>query len=275
MNKIKLIALDMDGTLLNSDLIISQKNKESINYTKENGIRIVLCTGRPLSGVLRYAEELNLNSNDAVVVLNGSIIYTGDFNSIIFQSNINNHSLKKMFNYAKAHHYHMHFFNNNYMYTTDLNPGKETLFESELTSCPLIKLPGADFSSFQNVAKVSFFAHEKIFDVDEMLIKKAFSNFNVIRSKPSYIEIMSASASKGHALSRLADYYCIKNEAILGFGDEDNDIAMLEASGISVAMKNATKKMKSIADFITDDNDHDGVAKAISHFISYYTKKNH
>lgn len=266
-NNIKLIVLDMDGTLLNTNMEITSDTKNAIFAAKKCGVHIVLCTGRPLTGVAKYAKELKLDRHDAIVVLNGGIVYHGDLSAELFVSTISSKCLIQIYEYAKQHSYHMHFFDNEKMYTVDANPAKETLYESELTSCPLIKITRTDLASSQGIAKISLFADKSVFDAEESVIRQSFPDFLIVRSKPRYIEIMNKDAGKGQALSYLSTLNNVEKSEIFSCGDEDNDLSLLQASGIKVAMKNATKKIKTAADFITDDNDHDGVAKAIRHFI--------
>jgi Cof subfamily protein (haloacid dehalogenase superfamily) len=173
----------------------------------------------------------------------------------------------RMLRFARARGYHMHFFDGGRMYTPDRPACRETAFESSLTSCRLEYVGDAGVAHIGAVAKASFFAPAEVFDRDEGDIRAAFSAVHVVRSKPRYIEIMHADAGKGAALSFIAAARGVARESVMCCGDEDNDLSMFDASGLRVAMGNATENVKAKADWVTGDNGHDGVAEAVMRWL--------
>lgn len=268
---IKIIALDLDGTLLMDDKTISQANKEAIKAAKEAGITVVLCTGRPLKGVLTYLEELNLlEDTDYCVTYNGGLIQKTKSGEILYEVA---HSKEDMlYAYEETQKVDMP------LVMIDLEAAYETTY------------PASQPSYYPNVMKAIPFKQANPWEVaDDHLFNKAvicvapeaetalnlaidalpstfYKRFNGVKSRAYLFEILPKQVSKGSALLQLAEILGCTAENIMACGDEENDLAMLEIAGFAVAMGNATPIVKAAAHYVTGTNEESGVAQAI-HYI--------
>ncbi|EUJ33823.1 haloacid dehalogenase [Listeria floridensis FSL S10-1187] len=266
---IKLVAIDIDGTLLNDHHEVTPKVNEAIQKAKQMGVKVVLCTGRPLVGVEQYLSELKLREEgDYVISFNGALVQDTHSKEVVSHLTLTQGDLVEIAEAADRASLHMHFFDEKTLYTPNRNIGKYTVVEAYLTNSPLV------FEEIQNIPfdfKVSKAMMIDEQDILEAGIKKLPSDFydkyHLVRSAPFYLEILNRDASKGNAVHQLADLLHIDQSEVMCIGDHENDVTMLEYAGTAVAMGNAIQKLKDIADFVTETNNNDGVAAAFEKFI--------
>ena len=272
-NKIRMIAADLDGTLLRDDKKIDPYTLEIISKAIEKGVIFVVATGRPYNGVpeellavkgIRYA----MTSNGARVV----DIKTGE--SVI----------KKLLPKEKG------------LMALEIGAQYDTLQEIYYSGQGY-----ADRDKLNNVKKyhknpnmweyflrtrkqvdsVMDMAHETDLDMDKMQMLFPYDDeraeawkqiekiegINAVDSIGYNIEVTSIEAHKGAALLELAKMLGVKREEIMAFGDGDNDASMIESAGFGVAMGNAGERARAVADYVTDSNNDNGVANAINKFV--------
>ena len=208
----RLIALDLDGTLLTSSRTISPETAEALRFREEQGDTVVLATGRPVEGIRPQIDFLDLPGEiRPVIAFNGAL-------------------------------------------TKDFASGR-VISRETLTGNP-------DDEEFM---KVMFAAKPEILDafVKTPEAKELMGRFTVLRSMPFFLEFLNPRGSKGQSLMLLADDLGIPREDTIAFGDAGNDTDMLEAAGTGIAMANGTDDAKAAADFVTLDNDHDGIPAAL------------
>ncbi len=266
MNKIKLIATDIDGTIMNSDFKISQRVKETINQAVANNIYVVLVTGRMFQATLHIAKSLDIKT--PLVTYQGSFIkeFYGSDNILLNQSIPKNSSfeiIKELRNFDVQI---------NYYFEDKLLVERETDIMREYATTR--KIPYENIFNFENIiekepTKIVVMDNDvkKIDKIRNYLIKKYSYKVNVFKSTSRYCEIVNKNASKGNAILYLASEWGIKQSEIMVMGDQENDIEMLKVANIAVAMGNATDKVKDIATYVTDSVDNDGAAKAIEKFV--------
>lgn len=264
---IKLIAIDLDGTLFDSKKNISKENKEAIKLAKEKGIKIVIATGRPVNGVLPILEELGLNDNaDYVIIYNGAKVYNVGTKEIIFSSTINGKTVKALYNESLRLGVNFHAFRKNEeLITPKHNPYTDV--ESKINNIP------DNLYDFNKINDNDEFLKAMMVDSDENITKTieninpVFSTeYSMVRSSKIFLEFLNKSTHKGHALKALANYLNISLEETMAIGDAGNDLPMIINAGIGVAMENAFPEVKAHADKITLDNEHSGVAYAILNY---------
>ena len=270
MHNIKIIALDLDGTLLNSNKELTSASSAALYRAAESGILIVPTTGRFYGGMPEEIRQLpfvkyavTINGAQVADVSNGEVIYKAELSCsqsvrimefldgypVIYDCYQDNDAwmtarLKERIDETvSSHHY------------------RKMLHELRK---PVDELKKVLTERNRGVQKVQFFTNKP--EVRALLMEelpKRFRDICVTSSTDDNVEINQSCANKGQALLALAEYLGVKREEILAFGDGMNDISMLKTAGIGVAMANACDEAKTAADSITLSCDEDGVARGI------------
>lgn len=271
--KYKLIAIDMDGTLLNSLHEISDRNKIAIKTAAEKGIKIVITTGRIFTSAKFYANLLGIET--PIISCNGAYIREFRENNIIYDSPINLDDCINVLNEAEKSGIYYHLYDSQNFYVKELKYSslKYSKWNSQQKPEDRINIH-VDPNLIQTLKREKPKIY-KIVLMDEN--KETLSNLkNVIKSIRNIeidsswynnLEVMNKGVSKGNALKNLCNILGINSNEVVAIGDNYNDMSMFEFSGYSIAMGNAEKEVKVMADYITDTNDNDGVAKAIEKLI--------
>lgn len=260
----KLLALDMDGTLLKNDGTISNKTKEALNYAKSKNIKIVIATGRPIQGVMNYIKELNLIGNDEyVLAYNGSAVYNTKSLKPILHNGLLGKEAKDIFNLSRKLDAEFHGFTDECCIAV-----KENIYTEGEKIHNHVPVKIIDFQRDLNdddlILKVMIMENEKkLNEIVKKIPSEFFERYNCVRSTSFMFEFMNKACSKSVGLSELALYLNINKNEIIAFGDAENDIDMIEYAGLGVAMGNASNLVKSRADYITLSNEEDGIAEVI------------
>ncbi len=266
---IKLIAIDIDGTLLNSKKVITPRVNEAIQKARQLGVYIVLCTGRPLPGVQQQLKELNLiNDRDFVITYNGSLVQrTGDGHSYAHFT-LGYSDLEEVANQVKNHPIHFHAIDQEVIHVTTEDIGEYSYHEQRLVNMPISHKPQEEIDKNIEFTKMMFVEKAELLEpFIAQLPTKFTEKYTLLRSAPYYLEILHKDASKGKAVAKLADLLELTPDEIMCLGDNENDLDMITYAGIGVAMGNAVETVKNVADFITTTNDEDGVAIAIEKYV--------
>lgn len=269
----KLLCMDMDGTLLNSEGRVSERNLKAIKLAHERGIIITVCTGRIFTSARYYAELIGVKA--PIIALNGAYIREKDKDEVIYKSVLGKEKCAKILEVAQKYGLYPHF------NTPDIVLTEKIIFSSEgyvkmnknlpkdkQISIELVQDWDKTFQQYDDeIIKCITVDNdkEKILKAKQELLK--CEEFEVVSSWSNNFEVMCKGVSKGRAVEVLAGFYNIKREEIMCIGDNENDISMLSYAGLGVAMGNGESFVKEAADFVTDTNDEDGVAKAIEKFI--------
>ncbi|MHC5252715.1 sugar-phosphatase [Listeria kieliensis] len=266
---IKLVAIDIDGTLLNDHHEVSPKVNEAIQKAKARGVKVVLCTGRPLVGVEQYLSELKLREEgDYVISFNGALVQDTFSKEVVSHLTLTKGDLVEVADAAEKAGLHMHFFDESALYTPNRHIGKYTVVEAYLTNSQLIYEEIENVPDDFKVSKAMMIDEAEILEAGiEKLPADFYDKYHLVRSAPYYLEVLNRDASKGNAVHQLAELLHIKQDEVMCIGDHENDTTMLEYAGTAVAMGNAIPKLKEIADFVTASNNQDGVAVAFDKFI--------
>lgn len=266
MTEIKLIAIDIDGTLVNSQKKITPEVKKAIKTAQKMGKRIVICTGRPLSGAQQYLDELGLNhqDNQYVVSFNGAVVEStsGD---IIFKQGLDYQEYIDLEAIARKLQLHFHAVGLDRIYTANRDLSPYTIYNSSV-----VKL-NVSYRTQEEMRKIPLIKCMYIDDPDYLDNKIKSPLFETIKDRvtlsktePFYYEATAAGIDKGSGLKALCEHLGIAPQNVMAIGDQANDMPMLKYAGVGVAMGNAVQVTKDIADMITADCDHNGVAVAIS-----------
>lgn len=269
----KLICIDMDGTLLNSQKKISKRNLSAIKKAHEAGVKVAICTGRIFTSANYYGKLIGVQA--PIIASNGAYIREKDREEVIYKAVLGDYNCNVILSILKKHNIVPHFFTSDTIFTEELvyfsqhyneankkiplidqvsihitNQWSKVFQENQLE---IIKAVAAD----KDLNKVSL-AKEEI---------KKLGDFEVVSSTENNFEVMSKEASKGRGVKILSDFYGISPKEIICIGDNENDISMIKFAGLGVAMGNSDKNVIKEADYVTLSNDEDGVAAVIEKFI--------
>lgn len=263
----KLLAIDMDGTLLNSKGEVSYENKNAIKKVVEKGVRVVITSGRALKGLDRFLNDMELRGeNEYVIANNGGTIYRADNFECISYNGLRGKDLKEIYDLSLKADMKIVGYTHEACVAQEEN--EVTKFEREYVGMPIEIIDYNLVEDDKEITKVLFYNNEEITDNKMRQIPKTyFEKYNIVKTMPRLLEIMDKGCNKGYGVKILADYLGIKKEEIICIGDQANDIEMITNAGLGVAMGNAIDEVKEVAEYVTDTNDNNGVAKVIEKFI--------
>ncbi|MDU6917120.1 MAG: sugar-phosphatase, partial [Enterococcus faecalis] len=229
---IKLVAIDIDGTLLNSQHKITPRVKEALQKANEQGVRIVLCTGRPLPGVKEQLDELALyGENDFVITYNGSLVQATKDNTIISRYTLSYEDFLEIEMYSRKVGAHLHTIDDSAIYTANRNIGKYTVHESTLVSMPIFYRTPEEMAD-KEIVKCMFIDEPEILDAAiEKIPAEFYERYSINKSAPFYLELLKKNVDKGSAITHLAEKLGLTKDETMAIGDEENDRAMLEVVG--------------------------------------------
>ena len=278
MNKIKLIALDLDGTLFDNSGQISEANKKEIQRAVSLGVAVVISTGRPFMGL--PFDQIKDSGIKYAITANGSAIYEIETGKCLYESPLPDDVVIPVINYILTKDIHADAFCGGKGYTS----------AKCLSARSKLDMPESLLKYIINTRKVvpdlvqyikqeglhvqkmtlNFHTDDNGILVDRDEVKNYLESnpeINTVCGGYNNLEFTAAGVDKGVGLKKLAGILSIPVENTMAVGDTENDIAILKAAGIGVAMGNATDEVKAIASYITTSNTEDGVANAIAHFV--------
>lgn len=278
MNDIKLVALDLDGTLFDNSSRISKRNLTAIRSITDKGIHVVISTGRPFEGI--PFDQIKGTGINYAITANGSGIYEISTGKCLYENAMDEELVTPILNFLLTRDIHMDAFIGGKGYT----PIQCVETAQKLTVPSSIK--NYIITTRTRLDNILQFIHENQLKVQKMTLnfypaadgtlidretvrKFLVSNPSITTVCGGYnnLEFTRADANKGVGLRKLAEILGVNPDATMAIGDTENDLAIIEAAGIGVAMGNATDAVKARADYVTTTNTKDGVAAAIEHFI--------
>lgn len=271
MNDIKLIGIDLDGTALNSEKKLSEKNKRAFSYCKEKGIYIVPVTGRPYSGI--YDEYKRGMKCDYTVNTNGAAAMEVESGRRIISHTMNKSTCEELMDILKGFDCYYGMFYDGYGYLekqdlkTEIEKYKNTpIHEYILRTRKTVNSHYDWIKSVKNCDNIYVMAKNSNVREEIREAIKEVKDIYFTCSDYNDVEI-GGNCSKGSTLLELADMLGISRGEIMAIGDSGNDIDMLKSAGFSVAMENACDEAKSVCDYVTKSCEDSGVAFAIEKFV--------
>lgn len=266
MNNFKMICLDIDGTLLNSNHEITENVKEAINIVaNEKKIPVILVSARMPKGITFLQRELGIEQ--PIICYSGALILDKD-NEVLSKEFIDISSLENIYKLVSENNIHMSLYKDNEWYIEEMDYWAKQ--ESEITNIiPKV----ANFNELIEEWEIEGTGPNKILcmaNPDEINFLKEntkTSDLNIYPSKPTYLEIMPTNASKTSAINVLQKKFNVEKSEIIAMGDNYNDIDMIEYAGLGIAMGNAPEDVKKHANDITSTNNEDGVAEALKKYV--------
>ena len=267
---IKLVAIDMDGTLLNSKKELLEETKQYFKnfHNKNTETILVLCTGRPESGIRPYLKDLGyLEENHYIISQNGANIYESQTGKRVMDSFVDSAAIQKWIELGKKHGISVMGAGVDYYYSFDEDPTEWMEFDVKLVSGKLKRIPTKE-SLNTDFYKILLMGDEEQLNEFETYIPQEWRDeFYVVRSQKYLVEVLTKGVNKAFGLEKLAQELNIQPSEIAAIGDAANDIEMLEYTGLAIAMGNASEEVKAISDIVTDTNENNGVIKAIDQLI--------
>ena len=268
MDDIKMLVLDIDGTLTNSQKEITPETKKAIIAIQERGHKVMLASGRPTPGMRRYEQELELEKYGGYLLsFNGGRIINCRTGEIVYQRVFPSVLVPKMYKFAQKNHCGLVTYFGDKIISA-FQPDEYVSIESRINGMKVQMVPNfIDFVDFE-VNKLLMTAEDAKAERFESILNEEFGDIiSVYRSEPFFIELMPKGVDKASSIDRMLDTVGLTRENIICCGDGYNDVTMIEYAGVGVAMANAQEKVKEKADYITKSNDEDGIVQVIDEFI--------
>lgn len=268
---IKLMAIDLDGTLLTSGNHISSETHRTLQLAHNQGIKIVLASGRPLSGILPFDEQLGLSGEkEYAVVFNGAVVQNLN-GKVLMSQEMNFRDFNLMLRLQRLSHVNLHFETTECFWTLDRDLSVQMQINAAFTGNIMKVRERKEIPEDFTFNKVGFTCAAGSDQIDKLwnsIPDWAFQSYDIVRSLDNCIELNAVGASKGNAVMDLAERLKIRQDEVMVFGDQGNDLSMFENPEFKkIAMGNAIEQIKERADYVTDDNDHNGIAKALKKFV--------
>lgn len=280
---VKMIALDLDGTLLQDDKTIDSKDRDAILRAQQEGVVIVIATGRNKSGIQYVIDELQLETlgNNYIAGVNGQIIYNFRNKEYIVDKVLDGDDAKVIFEVAKKYQCEA-ICACGYDYYS-LSPFKlkvmkffkrlvrKTSMDYGLATGPrnFIPITSSDYPITQDVNKAIYIQTKSFFEKHLANIRQDLKAYEVLKVGPRWIEIMPKGVTKGKALLEIAAMNHIQKDEILAFGDAENDLSMMESVTYGIAVGNALDILKKAAYEVCDDHKHHGIQKTIYKYMGW------
>lgn len=263
---IKLVAVDLDDTLLDSGLRISPRCLEAIRQVQERGIMVTLATGRMYSSALPYARKIKADL--PLITYQGALVKNSQSEEVLYYRPVPTALAVEVMRFFRQAQVHFHTYLGDELCLESLT--EEGIMYANLAGVEPRIVPDLMAAVQQEQAPkiMAVTDNERALLDMELELKARYSGaLNITRSKPFFLEIMHQSANKGDALRVISEHYGIDRKDVLAVGDSYNDLAMIEWAGVGVAMGNARDVVKDAADFVTASNEEAGVAEALCRFV--------
>ena len=279
MKNIKLIALDLDGTLLNSERKVPERNRKAIKQAKEKGIEIIISTGSPYD--LMPHEEIKELGISYVITANGSAVYEYPNRKCIYEESIDAMTITPILEFLLTKDMHIDLFMQGKGYCPSYTKAivnkldvptarKEYILNNRAWLENPIEYIREHDLTIQKIT-MNFYPDRDGELVDRVEVKRYLESLcciSLVSGGWGNLEVTKKGVSKGKALKILCDKLYISLTETLVFGDSLNDLDIIQTSGIGVAMKNAMAGVRDAADYVTDTNDACGVAKFIEELLT-------
>lgn len=259
----KLLATDLDGTLLKNDKTISEFTISKVHEMINEGHYFVVATGRPFFRITNILKKLDIISDKIYCICNnGGLILSTDGSKILYEENMPHPHVVELIDLAIKYDVNMLIYQKDYIITDNLDE-HITILNGE----PRLKIINGGkeaLKEFQNICKIVYNGtHEKLLEFKSKVPTEILNKYNFVFSGLDFLEVNNKSIDKGISVKRLSEMLNICDENVYTIGDEENDLSMIKASINGCCVSNANPKLKEIASYITLSNEEDGVAHLI------------
>ena len=274
---IKAVFIDIDETLTNSQREVTEKTKLEIKKCVENGVKIILTSGRSRREAMDFQEQIG--TSPYIVSSNGASAYDAENGVEIYNERIDPRMVLQLIKYSRENGYRIKL---NYKDLLVMNEAAYPDEKDKEVSYEELERVAVEEQVVQCVITSTDFEKMKVFrdyiknecvGIAVANESKRFKNPDLKPSRNYYCDVASVKVSKGNAVKAVCEYFEIKPEEIVTIGDGENDLSMFELTPNSVAMGNSLPEIKEKANYVTDSNDEDGVAKVLGFIIKVNEKE--
>jgi len=260
----RLIAIDIDDTLLTDDGRITDATRAALAEAVKRGVTVTLATGRMFASASRIAEQIGLNV--PIITYQGALVKTPFDGNVLYERNVPADASREILDYCRRNGLHLQLYTEDELYAAEDNDKVREY--AERSDVPYRVEPDLDKLIDRPQSKMLIIGDpDKLDRIADELRPVYKGRVHITKSKPNYLEFLHPEATKGHALAALARHVGCTMEQTIAVGDSWNDREMIEAAGLGVAMGNAIESLKAIAGFVTKTNNEDGVKHVIDTFI--------
>lgn len=264
---IRLVAIDIDDTLINSKQEITAENMQAISLARSKGIVVMLATGRMHIAAMPFAKQLEMQDHELLISYNGAMISQID-GTLIDHIALEQNVALEVIRYCEKHNLTLNTYYNDQLYVQKID-------ENIIDYCKMVQVEATavgDLAEYLTKGNKPFSKMLIISDEPDIAVRLPKIQgllgdlAQVTRSKSNFVEITHPNATKGLALARLAQRMGLKAEQVMAIGDSGNDLSMIAYAGVGVAMGNASQEVQQIADYVTGTHEESGVARALYKF---------
>lgn len=263
---IKLIATDLDDTLLNREWKISPHNIRAIRQAVDKGVKVTLATGRMALSSRKYARELGLDV--PIITYHGALIEQGLSGEVLYRKVVPADLAGEIVEKLLGRGIHTQIFIKDRVFVhkaNDYSAAYSKMASVVVEEADVMKILGKEPEGLEKILCIA--EEETLRKISEEYREIYGDKLHFTSSKAHFFDMIHKDVNKGSALKALCDQYGIQREEVMAIGDSINDTEMITFAGLGVAMANAHPNIKEIADYITESNNEDGVGKAIEKFI--------
>ncbi|NLY43076.1 MAG: HAD family phosphatase [Clostridiaceae bacterium] len=263
--KYKLLAIDLDDTLLGRDLQISERNIRAIHEAVKKGVRVTLASGRATQSVQYYLNMLGLEI--PIITYQGARVVDTSTGEVMYKKELSLEQAMPIVKFAEKVGIHCNVYVDDVIYVEEMTEWAK-LYQKYSVKVPMEAVGKlSEFLDKPTTKMILIDEHERLEEIREEVEKLAGESAHVFYSKPFFLELTNKYGTKGEAVKFLGEYFGIPREQIMVIGDTYNDVSMIKYAGLGVCMANGPDDVKKVADYVTLSNDEDGVAHAIEKFI--------
>lgn len=262
--KYLLVAVDVDGTLIENEMTISPRVMETVRMARRNGTEFTLATGRAHFSAVRFAKQLDLTA--PLITFGGGMIQDPSNGKIYFRKALYPEIAKKAYELLSSIGLHVHIHNDEGVHASEERD--EIRIYHSITNNP-VKI--TDIKPLLDKGPMKLLAISDDLDLlkkgELLLMDKMPDSISIARSLPNFVEVVDINVSKGTALEWLARHLNIKREEVIAIGDSYNDISMIRYAGLGIATAQSPEELKYHANAICPGPENDGVAWVLENFI--------
>ncbi|MDO4542931.1 MAG: Cof-type HAD-IIB family hydrolase [Clostridia bacterium] len=264
MNKIRILALDIDDTIVDSTFVLKERTIAAIRAAHASGVKVVLCTGRGIIASKGVRDTLNVS--ELSVCFGGSLVVRESDGKVLHSVYMSPEDVSLSMNAAFSIGLHSQLYQGDYVVIREEN--EFTRRYTKVLALPFIEVPDILERRYNEVPKVLVYSppeHER--ENLEKLRRLLPSHLHLLTSKPGFIEIGAKESTKGRALQWIADYWGVSSDEVVAIGDNTLDMDMIEWAGIGCCVDNGNPMVKERADMVIPSCSDEGVAWFIENFI--------
>jgi Cof subfamily protein (haloacid dehalogenase superfamily) len=265
---IKLIAMDLDGTLNNDEKRITEKTKTALMAAQEKGIRLALASARPSPGLFKERDILRLQDHGGILMsYNGGRIVDAATGNTLFETAMDLQQTKEVLRFLETLPVTPILDDGKQFYVID-SGGYKVDYECRNNNMVCSEVGNlADFLYFAPIKILMSVQPEELLAIQQKIQNFLPEELSVVQTAPFYLEVIPKRINKGQGIRDICHALGLSTEEVIAFGDAANDIPMLQTAGVGVAMGNASQTVKDEADFVTLSNNEDGIACALEQFL--------